>query len=319
MKLHHSHDENLSNLLSVSSFQESKAIRHIVILGCIVNALLMGLKLGVGYWGHSDALVADGFHSLNDFAADLLMLLFIGISFRQPDSRYSYGYGKYETFSTVLISIFLFFVCWHITHEAIESIKDYLSGEVLPQPDIWTVVVVVFSMCGKEFLYRFYRNGSRKTGITALFTNAWHHRSDALASVATLIGVSFSHFFGRSWRILDPCASLVLVIFIFYASLRMFIPAFLELMDRSLPNDMQQKASEVIASTKGVKALIELKSRRNGHFIVFDIVIAVEKKISVEEAQMIVGQVQDNLKKVFGDHIMIGVTTFPYSGYPESK
>ncbi|MDE6682041.1 MAG: cation diffusion facilitator family transporter [Muribaculaceae bacterium] len=256
MLFKHDHTDNLSGLLTAEASQSSRSIRRIVTIGCIVNACLMALKLSVGYLGHSDALVADGFHSLNDFAADLIMLLFIGISFKKADSRYSYGYGKFETFSTFLISLFLLFVSWHIGAEAIERIKEYLGGKVLAQPDIWTVIVVLVAMCAKEFLFRYYRRGALKTGTMALLTNAWHHRSDAMASIATLIGVSFSHFLGESWRILDPCASLILVLFIVVAAIRMLYPAFIELMDHSCSPEIKDKATSIVEHTELVKKLI---------------------------------------------------------------
>ena len=308
---HHDNSDDLGVLLSAPATTYRSKIKRIVTIGCLVNALLMCLKLTVGYLGHSDALVADGFHSLNDFAADMIMLLFIGISFKKADKQYSYGYGKYETFSTFLISVFLFFVAYHITEEAIESIIEYRNGVILPQPDIWTVVIVILSMCAKEFLFRYYRKGSRETGTTALLTNAWHHRSDALASVATLIGVSFSHFLGESWRVLDPCASLILVIFIIVAATRMIKPAFLDLMDHSCSPEITEKGQQIIEQTAGVKRLIELKSRKNGHSLIFDILIGVSANITVGEAEILAGEIKKNLENCFGSNVMISVRTEP--------
>ncbi len=311
MIFHHHHENNLSELLTTESANVSRKIRKIVIIGCVVNAILMALKLTVGYYGHSDALMADGYHSLNDFAADLIMLLFIGISFKKADSKYSYGYGKFETFSTFLISVFLLFVSWHIAEEAIERIRDYMAGEVLAQPDIWTVVVVVVAICAKEFLFRFYRRGAQRTGTMALLTNAWHHRSDAMASFATLIGVSFSHFLGESWRILDPCASLILVVFILVAALRMLYPAFIELMDHSCSREVTDKAKSIVLKSKGVDGLLETKSRKNGHFLLFDFVIEVAPGLTVEKAAVIASGVEENLKKEFGNNVMINIKTVP--------
>ncbi|MDE5791856.1 MAG: cation diffusion facilitator family transporter [Muribaculaceae bacterium] len=315
MLFHHDHSDRLSDLLTNDTSATSRKIRKIVIVGCIVNACLMALKLSVGYFGHSDALVADGFHSLNDFAADLIMLLFIGISFRDADSRYSYGYGKFETFSTFLISLFLLFISWHIAEEAIDRIKEYMRGKVLAQPDIWTVIVVLVSMCAKEFLFRFYRRGAKKTSTMALLTNAWHHRSDAMASIATLIGVSFAHFLGEPWRILDPCASLVLVVFIVVAAIRMLYPSFIELMDHSCPAPIADKARDIVEGTEGVERLLETKSRKNGHFLIFDFKIGVAPKLNVTEAEEIASRVQDNLKKEFGNNTLISVQTVPTKVY----
>ena len=309
---HHDFKNQLGTLLSSKSTENSRRIRHIVIVGCIVNAILMCLKLVVGYYGHSDALMADGYHSLNDFAADLIMLMFIGISFRKADRNYSYGYGKYETFSTFLISIFLLVVAVHITMEAIESIKEYAEGSILAQPDIWTVVIVVVSMFSKEFLFRYYRAGARKTGTTALLTNAWHHRSDALASIATLIGVFFAHFLGEKWRILDPVASLILVVLIVVASIRMLYPAFLELMDHSCNQEITDMVSEIVSDTEGVDCIKSLKARKNGHFFIFDMAIGVDPELRVNDAEKVVSRVRERIVEKLGENVMIGVSTVPF-------
>lgn len=312
MWFNHKHENNdLGLLLQSSSQGENSRIKKIVILGCIVNAILMTLKLSVGYYGHSDALMADGYHSLNDFAADLIMLLFIGVSFRKADKSFSYGYGKFETFSTFIISLFLLFVACHITIEAIEAIKDWNEGVILPQPDLWTLVIVIISMCAKEFLFRYYRHGSYLTSTPALLTNAWHHRSDAMASVATLIGVGFSRFLGEKWRILDPCASLVLVVFIIVASLRMLYPAFLELMDHSVSPQVTKEAEKIVSSTKGVNKIYEFKSRKNGHFFIFDFTIGVNPNLTIEKASVIVGRIEENLYNKFGCKVLISVKTTP--------
>ena len=312
MGLFHTHGDSLSNLLTVSSAEESRFIRRIVITGCIVNVILMALKLTVGYFGHSDALMADGYHSLSDFGADLIMLFFIGISFRKPDSKYSYGYGKFETFSTFLISLFLLFIAFHITDEAIDSIREYIAGYHLPKPDIWTVVVVIVSMFCKEFLFRYYRAASRKTGVMALLSNAWHHRSDALASIATLIGVTFAHFLGESWRILDPVASLILVIFIIVASIKMLIPAFRELMDRSCDPSEIKRAERIVENVSGVLGIKSIKSRKNGHFHLFDVNIEVEPSMTITKAEIISSEIMDKLKESFGKHILVNVITSPF-------
>lgn len=312
MWFHHEHNNGLGVLLSADAAGNGKTIRKIITIGCGINAILMVLKLMVGYYGHSDALMADGYHSLNDFAADLIMLLFIGISFRKADRSYSFGYGKFETFSTFLISLFLLFVAFHITHEAVESIQEYIAGESLPKPDVWTVVVVVISMLAKEGLFRYYRNGARKTGTTALLTNAWHHRSDAMASVATLIGVSFSHFLGESWRILDPIASLILVIFIAVAAVRMLWPAFTELMDHSCDKAITDKAEGIVSSTEGVKKIVNLKSRKNGHYLIFHITVAVRPSMTVKEAGVIAGKIEEEIHSSMGSNVIVGVTTVPF-------
>ena len=311
MKLHASHHRPLSQSLPDEPGASARAIRRVVKIGCAVNALLMALKLTAGYLGHSDALVADGFHSLNDVAADLIMLVFIGISYRAADARFAYGYGKFETFSSFLMSTLLIVISVMIGAEAVESIVGYARGETLPQPDIWTFVVVLFCMACKEGLFRFYSHAGRKADSKALVANAGHHRSDALASVATLVGVTFSHFFGPAFRILDPVASLVIAVFIFIPALRLFRPAFAELMERSLPARDVENARGIVAAVDGVRKVTYLRTRRNGHHLIFDVGIGVDRGLTVEQGSEIAAAIERALTAAYCPHVMVSVTTSP--------
>ena len=309
-KIHHAHDHGAA-VADVVEHANARKIRKVVGIGCVVNAILMAMKMATDYFGHSDALVADGFHSLNDFAADLIMLGFVGISFRGPDNRYSYGYGKFETFSTFLMSSFLIIVSLMIGYEGIESLVDYARGEQLEQPNIWTVIVVLFAIATKEGLYHFYSAAGKKVGSKALVANAWHHRSDALASVATLIGVSFSQLFGPAFRVLDPIASILIAAFILVAACRMLAPAFCELMERSLPEADRKKARECVENTPGVESIAHLRSRRNGHYKVFDIAVRVSPDVSVKNGADIALAVEESLTDQFGPYILPTVSVIP--------
>lgn len=307
-------EKSLSELLPDEGAGSASAIRRVVKIGCIVNALLMCLKLCAGYFGHSDALMADGFHSLNDLAADILMLVFVGISYKAADGKYSYGYGKFETFSSFLISTLLIVIASLIWLEAIESIADYINGDELEQPDIWTVIVVIVAMACKEGLFRFYSYHGRKASSAALVANAWHHRSDAMASIATLIGVTFSHFFGPPFRILDPIASLVIACFILFPAIRLFRPAFRELMERSLPADDVEKAREIIDHTDGVEGLNYLRTRRVGHHLVFDAGIYVSPSLSVADGEKIAADIEKKLSEAFCRHIIVSINVSSMGG-----
>lgn len=311
MKHNHAHQINLSGLLDFHGIEEAKQIRKAVTIGCIVNILLLVIKLVFGYCGHSDALVADGYHSLGDVGSDLVMLTFVGISFRKASSGFAYGYGKFETFASMVISGILIFIAVMVTKEAIESIQNYVNGEVLPQPDIWTVFAIVFAITCKEFLYRFYRRVGKSTRCNALVSSAWHHRSDAFASVATLIGVSFAHFLGEEWRILDPCASLVIVIFIIIPAVRLFVPAFRELMEGSIPHHDYEQALQLVSSRAGVSEVRFLKTRKSGPFLIFDAVVKVNGNLNIQEGYKITCEIEDVLKHKFGKNIMVSVVTEP--------
>ncbi|MGN0236726.1 MAG: cation diffusion facilitator family transporter [Lepagella sp.] len=307
---HHHHADSLLRSIPDEGTSQARAIRRVVRIGCIINFILMGLKLGAGYFGHSEALFADGFHSLNDVAADIIMLIFVGISYRQPDRRFNYGYGKFETFSSFLMSSLLLVISIMIAFEAGESIIAYFNGEELDQPDFWTFVVVLFAICCKEGLYRFYSAVGRSVDSKALVANAWHHRSDALASVATLVGVSCAHFFGPAFRIFDPVASLVIACFIFIPALRLFVPSFAELMEHSLPKADVEKARGLISAIPDVKDVVSIRSRRNGHFLFFDIDIKVDPNISLKECQQISKQIEDGFHRDFCSHVTLSFRFF---------
>lgn len=312
MKHNHSHQINLNGILDFHGIKEARQIRRAVIIGCLTNAFIMAIKLIIGYSGHSDALVADGYHSLGDVGSDLVMLTFVGLSFKKANERFAYGYGKFETFASLVISGILIFIAVMVTSEAVDSIKNYMSGEVLPQPDIWTIVAIVFAIAGKEFLYRFYRRIGKQTRCNAMISSAWHHRSDAFASIATLTGVSFAHFLGEEWRILDPCTSLIIVIFIIIPAIRLFVPAFRELMECSIPHHDYDEARGIVRSQQGVKELEFLKTRKSGPFLIFDVIIKADKDIKIEEGYKISCRIEDSLKHKFGRNIMVSVVIRPY-------
>lgn len=309
---HHHHGASDSGMLSeLTSSQSAVRVRHVVMVGCAVNALLMVAKLLTGYFGHSDALMADGIHSLNDFAADLIMLLFVGISFHKADGRYTYGYGKFETFSSFLISAFLIVIGVMIWIEGFEGIVDFCHGEELPRPDVWTVVVIAVAIIAKEGLYRYYFATGRRIGSNALVANAWHHRMDALASIATLVGVSCSHFFGESWRVADPCVTILISNVIIIAALRLIVPAFTELMERSLPARQTSVARDAAAAVEGVEKVVTIRSRKSGHYLIFDIEVAVSPHLTVQQGEVIAGAVIRALEAKFGSTILATVHSLP--------
>lgn len=186
-----------------------------------------------------------------------------------------------------------------------------MSGVVLPQPDIWTIIAILFAILCKEFLYRFYRKVGKQTRCNALVSSAWHHRSDAFASIATLVGVSSAHFLGEEWRILDPCTSLVIVIFIIIPAIRLFAPAFRELMEGSIPHHDYNDAKKIVSSCNGVKKLEFLKTRKSGPFLIFDAVVNVNRDINIEDGYKITCEIEDALKHKFGKNIMVSVVTKP--------
>lgn len=288
-----------------------KTIRKVTLVGFWINLFLVIIKLFFGYWGHSDALVADGYHSVSDFVTDFIVLFFVGAAYKKADREHPYGHGKIETVATAFIGIFLFITALVLGIEGVLSIINVANGETLPKPSIWTLVVAVVSILAKEFCYRYTVRYGKKVGSSSLIANAWHHRSDALSSVATLIGVAFSIFMGATWRIMDPIACVLVSILIAISAVQIARPSFSELLERSLPEDEIKKIREIIKSVPGVKRVHNLRTRQNGHSYVIDVNIHVDPDITVRVAHDIATDVECSLKKELGSDLIIYVHIEP--------
>lgn len=292
---------------------EVSIIRHVTWVGFWVNALLMALKLVFGYYGRSDALVADGFHSLSDFGTDFIVLIMVGIAYKRADSTHPYGHGKFETFASLLIGMILMGVAIGIGWKGIDSSIKYFSGGTLPRPDVWTIVVALISILAKEWLFQYTYAKGKALDSSSLKANAWHHRSDAISSVATLVGVSGSYFLGVKFRILDPIASILIGVFIAIAAWKIARPAIDELLERSLPAPQVKQIRKIIASVPGVLAFHKLKTRRSGHSRIIDVDIKVDPDITVTQGHDIATSVERTLKEQLGDDIFIYVHIEPFN------
>lgn len=289
-----------------------KVVRKVTLVGLWINVALVAAKLFFGYWGRSDALVADGYHSVSDFITDFIVIAFVSASYKKADKEHPYGHGKFETIATVLISIVLLCVGVFIGYEGITTlINATIHGEILPRPDIWTLYVAVFSILAKEFCYRYTVHYAGKVDSPALKANAWHHRSDAISSVATLAGVSFALFMGERWRVMDPIASVIIAFMIIVPAIRIAMPSINELLEASLPPGTIRQMTEIIKSVPGVLKVHNLRSRRNGHSCLVDVNIHVDADISVRQGHAIASDVERHLHKAFGSDMIIYVHIEP--------
>lgn len=288
-----------------------KVIRRVTLVGFWINAVLVVLKLGFGYWGQSDALVADGYHSLSDFLTDFMVIFFVGIAYKKADKDHPYGHGKYETVASVLIAIVLAFVAFGIGYEGINTIVESFQGKTIPRPDVWTIVVAAVSILAKEYCYRFTVRVGRRINSSSLIANAWHHRSDAISSIATLIGVGLSFALGEHWRILDPIASVLIAIFILISAVQIALPAINELLEISLPEDEIKRIHEAIKNVNGVKRVHNLRARNNGHSLIIDVNIHVDPEISVRMGHDIATDVEQTLHHLLGPDLIMYVHIEP--------
>lgn len=288
-----------------------KVIRKVTVVGIWINAVLVVLKLFFGYWGDSDALVADGYHSMSDFITDIIVIVFVAASYKKADAGHPYGHGKFETIASVIIGVILLGVGIFIGVDGITTLLRFYNGTPLPCPDIWALYIAIVSILLKEFCFRYTICYGKKLNSPALIANAWHHRSDAISSIATLIGVSSAIFMGAQWHVMDPIASIVIAVMICVSAVKIALPPLNELLETSLPPETIKKIDECIRAVPGVMQVHDLRSRRNGHYCIIDVNIHIDSQISVREGHEIATNVENRLEKEFGSDLIIYVHIEP--------
>lgn len=297
-----SHSEHLSSAECVS------IARRVTWTGFWVNAGLSAAKIAVGITARSGALVADGIHSLSDFLTDFIVLIMVGISRKEPDRRHEFGHGKYETLATVLLALVLLIVAIGIMYSGITDILRYMNGEALAQPGVAALVMCALSIAGKEWLYHYTCKAGHKIHSEAVIANAWHHRSDALSSLATFAGVGAAVFFGSRAAILDPIAAIIVAVFIILVAVKMTLPAIGELLDNSLPESTEAVIIKAIEGTPGVISYERLRTRRSGAIAIVNVEIKVKPEITVAQGHEIATAVENNIRAAIDDPLAIVAT-----------
>ncbi len=285
------------------------AIYRVTIVGAVLNLVLIIFKMLAGILGRSGAMVADAIHSLSDFVTDVIVLVFVRISNKPRDVDHDYGHGKYETLATALIGVLLFVVGVGVLAGGCSSILAYLRGETLGQPGMVALWAAVVSVVTKEWLYRYTRAVGRRANSKAVVANAWHHRSDALSSVGTMVGVGGAILLGEDWRVLDPLAAVVVSVFILKVSVDLVRPCVDELLEKSLPEDMERDITRLVLSAGGVAHLHNLCTRRIGNNVAIEFHICMDGNLSLTEAHRTASHIEELLREAYGErtHIVIHV------------
>lgn len=288
-----------------------KQIFQTTLVGSVANLLLVVFKFVAGIVGHSAAMIADAVHSLSDFITDIIVIIFVAISGKPEDEDHDYGHGKYETLATAVIGIILFFVGVGILISGIKAIIGALQGEPLQTPSLLALITAVISIVVKEVLYRYTVKRGKALGSSSVVANAWHHRSDALSSIGTAIGIGGAIFLGEQWRILDPIAAVIVSLFIIKVAVELFKPCIEELLERSLPAEMEQKILDIILSTPQVSSPHHLRTRRIGSYIAIEVHIRMDGQRSLSEAHQVASDIERRLKAEFGESTHIGIHMEP--------
>ncbi|PKP41214.1 MAG: cation-efflux pump [Bacteroidetes bacterium HGW-Bacteroidetes-10] len=285
--------------------------KKVTIVGFFVNLILTAAKLTAGILGKSTAMVADGVHSLSDFATDIVVLAFVNISGKDSDNDHRYGHGKFETFATLIISLALFAVGMGILINGIESIVAVIRGEELSQPKMIALWAALLSIVSKEILFRYTIIVGKKINNQAVIANGWHHRSDSLSSIGTALGIAGAIYLGESWRILDPVAGVVVSFFIMKVSVDLGLPSVKELLEASLPDEVVAEIEEVIMSHPEVKRFHHLKTRKIGNAFAIDVHIKLDKEISFVASHDVATDIERAFREKYGMQTHISIHTEP--------
>lgn len=269
-----------------------KQIKSITYLGMIVNVILAVIKIVVGYLAGSMALVADGIHSISDMTTDIAVLLGVHFGSKQPDEEHQYGHGRTETFAAAFIGIALLVVGAVMIYRAA---IDMAAGKY-STPGFVVLFVALISVVVKELLYRMTKRIAIKSHSSALYANAWHHRSDAFSSIAVVAGF-ISLKFGFKYG--DQMAAVGVGLMIILVAIRIISDCLSELTERAVDSDTIEHIKNIINENSSIHQWHKLRTRTVGREVFLDLHILVAPDLSIADAH----QIAENLENTLDEQI----------------
>ena len=282
---------------------EKRMANRVSIITIIINLVLSVLKFLVGFFGHSQALISDAIHSASDVVSTVAVMFGINLSDKKSDTSHPYGHERIECIFSIILAMMLFITGVGI---GVTAIKTIVSGAEIEIPSKMALVAAAVSIAVKEWMYHYTKHTANKINSTAMLADAWHHRSDALSSVGSLIGVGGAIL---GFPVFEPIASIVICIFIGKASVDIFMDAVNRLIDCSCTDEETEKIRECIMEIDGVKNIDKLMTRRFGSKIYVDLEISEDADMTLAEAHSIAELVHDNIEEKIPEvkHCMIHV------------
>ncbi len=256
-------------------------------VGLAVNVMLIGVKFWGGIVGRSQALIADAVHSISDLFGDVVVLLGLRWGRKEADEDHPYGHGRIETIAALVVGFILLLVGLGIAYESVSSIYSHRVS----RPTLLAIFVAAFSIVVKEGMYWYTVIVGRRIHSTAVIANAWHHRSDALSSVAVLLGVAAAHI-NPNWHLADSFAALIVSFFILKVSASITWSAFKELADTVSSQEVTREIQRKAMSVAGVLDAHDIIARQSGPHLLVEMHIVVNRNMTVEQGHAIVEKVE---------------------------
>ncbi len=279
--------KNIDNNLKTSREAD---VRKVTWIGLLINITLACIKFAAGYFGRSQALIADAIHSLTDTTTDVAVIAGSHFWSRPPDESHPYGHRRLETLVTVFIGLMLAAAGIGIGWDAVSTLREKEST-----PPGWIALyAAMVSILTKEILYRWTAVVGKKIRSPALAANAWHHRTDAISSIPVLIAVGGALIF-PSWSFLDLVGAVVVSIFVMHAAMKIIWPGISELIDAGAPKDIQKKITDIACTNPGVQEVHKVRTRYISTSILVDMHLVVDGSISVREGHAIADEVENQI------------------------
>jgi len=281
-----------------------KQIKSVTYLGVAVNISLAAIKIIIGILGGSLALIADGIHSLSDLATDAAVLLGLHLGSKAPDQGHPYGHGRAETLSAGLIALVLIVVGGAMIYYA----TMVIARDKVTTPRLAVLIAAILSIASKEWLYRITQKAATQSHSTALYANAWHHRSDALSSVAVVIGfVSLEFGFGHG----DQVAAIAVGLMIILVGVRIIGDSLRELTEGAVDADTIEHIRDIINANSSIRQWHRLRTRTVGREIFLDLHILVDPDLNVTAAHEIAESLETALHEQIARPVNITVHIEP--------
>ena len=300
-----------SLIVSTMKTEREKRATRVTLYGAAINIILVIFKLIAGVLGQSAAMIADGIHSLSDLLTDAVVIIFMKLSSRPQDEDHDYGHGKYETLATAIIGMALFVVGLGICYGGVVKIWTALQGGQLGQPGWIALVAALLSIALKEWCFQFTMRTGRAIESETVMANAWHHRSDALSSVGTAIGIGGAIALGPSWAVLDPIAAVIVSVLIVITAWKLMANALGELLEKSLPEAMEKDIEHSVTEDPRLSDIHHLRTRRIGSHIAIDMHVRLPGSLTLAEAHNIVSSAEKRLRDRFGKGTFISIHMEP--------
>ena len=279
---------------------------RVSIISLAVNLVLSTFKFIAGFAAGSGAMVSDAVHSASDVASTIIVMIGIRLANEKPDSRHQYGHEKFECIAAVILSAFLFVIAIGIGYNGVRQLLN--PGEI-SVPGFLALVAALVSIVVKEWMYWFTIAAAKKINSGALKADAWHHRSDALSSVGSLIGIGAARM---GYPIMEPLASLIICLMIFKAAFDIIKQAFEQMVDTAADEKTADEIYRAVYSVNGVQKIDLLHTRMHANLLYVDVEIAVDGSLELYDSHRIAQEVHDRLEGQFPliKHCMVHVNPY---------